>query len=52
MITEALCLKKKEKLAGSLFKKIKSFDFGEDVEFNIDNLIKSIKDAVAEGNKK
>ena len=45
-------LDKKEKLAGSLFKKIKSFDFGEDVEFNIDNLIKSIKDAVAEGNKK
>lgn len=45
-------LDKKEKLAGSLFRKIKSFDFGEDAEFNIDNLIKSIKDAVAEGNKK
>lgn len=45
-------LDKKEKLAGSLFGKIESFDFGEDAEFNIDKLIKSIKTAIAEGNKK
>ncbi len=51
---KAMCeyLDKKEKLAGSLFGKIESFDFGDDTEFNIDNLIESIKAAVAEGNKK
>ena len=31
--------------------KIKSFDFGEDAEFNIDKLIEAIKAAVVEGNK-
>lgn len=46
-------LDKKEKLAGSLFGKIQSFDFGDDAEFNIDKLIEAIKEAVAsEGNKK
>lgn len=45
-------LDKKEKLAGSLFGKIKSFEFGENVDFNIDRLIESIKTAIAEGNKK
>jgi|TARA_B100001964_G_scaffold238591_1_gene304362 CRISPR system Cascade subunit CasC len=45
-------LVKKEKLAGSLFGKIRSFDFGEDEDFNIDNLIESIKSAIAEDNKK
>lgn len=45
-------LDKKEKLAGSLFMKIKSFDFGDDAEFNIDKLIEAIKAAVVEGNKK
>ena len=45
-------LDKKEKLAGSLFVKIKSFEFGEDVNFNIDQLIESIKAAIEEGNKK
>ncbi|MCP4265100.1 MAG: type I-E CRISPR-associated protein Cas7/Cse4/CasC [Candidatus Brocadiaceae bacterium] len=44
-------LDKKEKLAGSLFAKIKSFEFGEDIEFNIDQLITSIKDAIEEGSK-
>ena len=45
-------LDKKEKLAGSLFKKINSFDFGEDEKFNIDKLIEAIKTAIREGNKK
>lgn len=45
-------LDRKEKLAGSLFGEIKSFEFGEDVDFNIDQLIESIKTAVAEGSKK
>lgn len=51
---EKMCeyLDKKEKLAGSLFGKIQSFDFGDKEEFNIDELIKSIKIAVVEGNKK
>ncbi|MBF0376318.1 MAG: type I-E CRISPR-associated protein Cas7/Cse4/CasC [Desulfamplus sp.] len=42
---EALCeyLSKKEKLAGSLFGKIKDFTFGEDENFNIDKLIESIQ---------
>ena len=44
-------LDKKEKLAGSLFGKIKSFDFGEDEKFNIDILIKGIKEVV-EANKR
>ncbi len=45
-------LNKKEKLSGSLFGKIKSFDFGDDDNFNIDKLIDCIKNAIAEGNKK
>lgn len=45
-------LDRKEQLAGSLFGKIKSFEFGEDVDFNIDQLIESIKTAIAEGHKK
>ena len=45
-------LEKKEKLAGSLFGKIVSFDFGEKAEFNIDELIKSIKISIAGGAKK
>lgn len=45
-------LDKKEKLAGSLFGKINSFDFGDNVDFNIDQLIEAIKTAIAEGNKK
>ncbi|MFH1898451.1 MAG: type I-E CRISPR-associated protein Cas7/Cse4/CasC [Candidatus Desantisbacteria bacterium] len=45
-------LDKKEKLAGSLFGKIESFEFGEDEDFNIDKLIESIKTAIAEGSKK
>ncbi len=35
-------LDKKENLSGSLFGKIKSFDFGEDETLNIDNLIEGI----------
>lgn len=51
---EKMCeyLDKKEKLAGSLFGRIQSFDFGDDAEFNIDKLIEAIKAAVVEGNKK
>ena len=45
-------LEKKEKLAGSLFGKIKNFDFGEREDFNIDKLIEGIKTAITEGNKK
>lgn len=45
-------LDRKEKLAGSLFGKINSFEFGEDEDFNIDQLIESVKTAIAEGNKK
>lgn len=42
---ETLCtyLDKKEKLAGTLFGKIKDFRFGEDENFNIDQLVESIK---------
>ncbi len=36
-------LDKKEKLSGSLFGKIGSYDWGEDEEFNIDNLIEALK---------
>jgi len=35
-------LDKKEKLSGSLFGKIESFDFGEDESFNIDKLIAGV----------
>ncbi|MFH1562007.1 MAG: type I-E CRISPR-associated protein Cas7/Cse4/CasC [Nitrospirota bacterium] len=45
-------LNKKEKLAGTLFGRIDDFDFGENVEFNIDQLIESIKTSIAEGSKK
>ena len=45
-------LEKKEKLSGSLFGKIKDFDFGENAEFNIDKLIESIKISIAGGVKK
>ncbi len=40
-------LDKKEKLDGSLFGKIKSFDFGDDENLNIDKLIEGIKIAIA-----
>lgn len=45
---ETLCayLEKKEKLAGSLFCKIKDFEFGEDVNFDIDKLVESIKSVI------
>jgi CRISPR system Cascade subunit CasC len=45
----ALCeyLDKKEKLAGSLFGKVKSFDFGVDEDFNVDKLIDGITKAIA-----
>ncbi|MCK9582529.1 MAG: type I-E CRISPR-associated protein Cas7/Cse4/CasC [Endomicrobiales bacterium] len=45
----ALCyyLDKNEKLAGSLFGKVKSFDFGVDENFNVDKLIESINTAIA-----
>ena len=39
-------LDKKEKLTGSLFGKIKIFDFGDDENFSIDKLIESIKTAI------
>ncbi len=45
-------LDKKEKLAGSLFVKVDSFDFGEKPDFNIDELIKGIKVAIDKGGKK
>ena len=45
-------LTKKEQLAGSLFGKIKGFDFGDDIQFNIDKLILSIKEAIVEGDKR
>jgi CRISPR system Cascade subunit CasC len=50
----ALCeyLDKKEKLAGSLFGKINSFEFGDNEAFNIDKLIESIKTSIADGDKK
>jgi CRISPR system Cascade subunit CasC len=37
---------KKEKISGSLFGKIKEFDFGEDEKFSIDDLIVGIQKAV------
>jgi CRISPR system Cascade subunit CasC len=37
---------KKEKLSGSLFGKIKEFDFGEDENFSVDHLIAGIQKAV------
>lgn len=45
---ETLCayLEKKEKLAGSLLGKIDDFEFGEDVNFNIDKLVESIKSVI------
>ncbi|MCD4813435.1 type I-E CRISPR-associated protein Cas7/Cse4/CasC [bacterium] len=45
-------LDKKEKLAGSLFGKIKKVDFGKDEAFNIDKLIGEIKFGIAEGRAK
>jgi CRISPR system Cascade subunit CasC len=42
----------KEKLDGSLFGKIESFDFGEKADFNIDKLIDGVKEAVNKGKKK
>ena len=39
-------LDKKEKLAGSLFGKVAAFDFGEDENFNIDQLIDSVQEAI------
>jgi CRISPR system Cascade subunit CasC len=41
-------LDKKEKLDGSLFGKIKDFDFGEKEDLNIDKLISGINDALKE----
>jgi CRISPR system Cascade subunit CasC len=45
---EELCnyLDKKEKLAGSLFGKLEEFTFGDDENFNIDGLVKSIQSAI------
>lgn len=45
---EAMCgyLDKKEKLAGSLFGKVAAFDFGEDENFNVDQLIDSVYGAI------
>lgn len=40
-------LTKKEKLAGSLFGKIDSFNFGEDENYSIDQLLSDVKDAIA-----
>lgn len=40
-------LEKKEKLAGSLFGKVKSFEFGDNLQLDIDKLICGIKEAVA-----
>lgn len=39
-------LDKKEKLSGSLFGKVKCFDFGEDEQLNIDKLIAEITSAI------
>lgn len=39
-------LEKKEKLAGSLFGKQASYDWGEDEEFSIDDLVESLKSHV------
>ena len=47
----ARLFREKEKLSGSLFGKIKDFDFGENAEFNIDKLIESIKISIAGGVK-
>lgn len=46
---EMMCeyLDKKEKLDGSLFRKISSFDFGDNENFNIDNLIDGIKTSLS-----
>ena len=48
----AMCeyLDKKEKLDGSLFNKINSFDFGDNIDFNIDDLIEKVKTAVEQEN--
>lgn len=48
---EAMCeyLDKKEKIAGSLFGKIAAYDFGEDENFNIDQLIESVQSATTQG---
>jgi len=41
-------LSKKEKLSGSLFGLIKKFEFGEDENFSIDNLIEGVVSAIKE----
>ena len=41
-------LAKKEKLSGSLFGLIKKFEFGEDENFSIDNLIEGVVSAIKE----
>ena len=41
-------LAKKEKLSGSLFGLVKKFEFGEDENFSIDNLIEGVVSAVKE----
>ena len=41
-------LAKKEKLSGSLFGLIKKFEFGEDENFSIDNLIDGVVAAIKE----
>lgn len=40
-------LSKKEKLSGSLFGKVESWDFGEDENFSIDSLVENLKATIA-----
>ena len=46
-IFPSIDLDKKEKLAGSLFGKLASYDWGEDEGFNIDALVESLQSHVA-----